>query len=64
MGYKFDYAIRILERNLREVCSPVVVSVYPNLTENGKRAFKRNFKNQVKDLKAAIKILKENNNEQ
>jgi len=61
---KFNYTIRILEGNLREVCSPVVVSVYPNLSKNGKRAFKRNFKNQVRELKAAIKILKENNNEQ
>jgi len=56
---KFDYAIEILERGLLEVCSPVLVSVYPDLTANGKKIFKRTFKKQTNQLKQAIKILKE-----
>jgi len=54
---KFDYAIWILEREQRELCNPEMVSVYPLLTENGKKVFKRTFKKQSNQIKTAIKIL-------
>ena len=55
----FDYAIEVLRKEILSINSYTVVSVYPKLKAIGKRAFKNIYKKQMKELKQAIKILKE-----